>query len=284
VKGIRVALAASAIRLLPGMLAAFFFCDAAHAQAAIPDFSSNVSWTGIGSDLVPPPSGPGPVVSDPAHPYVSNARSRATGEQPNFRVADLSNPILQPWVVEALRAQNEEALSGEYISSWESRCWPVGVPGFLLNPGTPIFFLQTPSEVWLIFEQGHRFRRVALNQPHSAQPEPTWYGESVGHYEGDTLVVDTIGFTDRTPIDHFRTPHTEQLRTVERFRMIDGGSVLEVTIRVEDPGAFTTPWTAIRRFNRNEARPLEEVVCAENNETFFNYEIDPMPEDSTPDF
>ena len=269
------------------MLTAVFFCSAgaAHAQAAIPDFSSNdVAWIGVGSDLVPPPSGPGPVVSDPAHPYVSNAQSRATGRQANFRVADLSNPILQPWVVEALRKQNEEALSGKFISSRESRCWPVGVPAFLLNPQAPVFFLQTPGEVWLIFEQGHRFRRVALNQPHSAQPKPTWYGESVGHYEGDTLVVDTIGFTDKTHIDNFRTPHTEQLHIVERFRMIDGGGVLEVTIRVEDPGAFTTPWTAIRRFRRNDARPLEEVVCAENNDRFFNFEVDPLPEDRTPDF
>jgi hypothetical protein len=269
------------------MLMAFFFhsAGAAHAQATIPDFSTNnVAWIGIGSELGRPPSGPGPVVFDPAHPYVSNAQSRATGAQANFRVADLSNPILQPWVVEALRKQNEEALSGKFISSRESRCWPVGVPAFLLNPQAPIFFLQTPSEVWLIFEQGHRFRRVALNQPHSANPKPTWYGESVGHYEGDTLVVDTIGFTNKTHVDNYRTPHTEQLHVVERFRMIDGGSVLEATIRFEDPGAFTTPWTAIRRFRRNDARPLEEVVCAENNETYFSFELDPMPEDRTPDF
>ena len=77
---------------------------AAVGAQAVPDFSTNtVAWIGIGNDLDPPASGPGPVRSDKDHPYVSNAVARATGAQPNFRVADLSNPILQPWVVEALR-------------------------------------------------------------------------------------------------------------------------------------------------------------------------------------
>jgi hypothetical protein len=275
-------------RPLSGILTAILFCSAgaAHAQAtAIPDFSSNnLAWIGMGSDLVPPPSGPGPVVFDPAHPYISNERARATGQQPNFRVADLRNPILQPWVVEALRKQNEEALSGKIVFSRESRCWPIGVTGFLLNPAQPIFFLQTPDEVWMVFEQGHRVRRVALNQQHSAQPKPSWYGESIGHYEGDVLVVDTIALSEKTYVDNYRTPHTEQLHIVERFRMIDGGRVLEATILIDDPGAFTTPWTAIRRFRRTEARPMEEVVCPENNERGFGYDADPIPQDRTPDF
>jgi hypothetical protein len=269
------------------MAAAALVCGGggARAQPAIPDFSSNnVAWIGIGNDLVPPPSGPGPVVSDKAHPYVSNAQARATGQQPNFRVADLTNPILQPWVVEALRKQNEEALSGKVVFTRESRCWPTGVPAFLLNPVLPIYFLQTPDEVWIVLEPGHRVRRVAMNQKHSANPKPSWYGESVGHYEGDTLVVDTIGFTDKSHVDNYRTPHTARLRVVERFRMIEGGRVLEAHIRIEDPGAFTTPWTAIRRFRRNDGRQMEEVVCAENNEGYFGYDVDSLPTDTTPDF
>jgi hypothetical protein len=87
-------------------------------------------------------------------------------------------------------------------------------------------------------------RRIYLNVPHSANVKPSWTGESVGHYEGDTLVVDTIGINDKTYIDNFRTPHTENLHVVERFRMIDDGNILEANIRVEDPGAFTMPWNA----------------------------------------
>jgi hypothetical protein len=253
--------------------------------AAIPDFSSNnTAWIGIGNDLMPPPSGPGPVTSDPQHPYVSNAAARATGAQPNFRVADLSNPILLPWTRDALRKQNEEALSGQVVFTRESRCWPTGVPAFLLNPVLPIYFLQTPEEVWIILEPDHRVRRVTLNRAHSANPASSWYGESVGHYEGDTLVVDTIGFNDKTHVDNYRTPHTTQLHVVERYRMLNGGRVLEVSIRVEDPGAFTMPWTAVRRFNRVMARPLEEVACAENNGDYFRFAVEPLPQDDTPDF
>ena len=259
--------------------------QAAGQTASVPDFySNNAGWVGIGNDLLPPPDGPGPVTSDPAHPYVSNALARQTGAQPNFRVADLSNPILMPWVVEALRAQNEEALSGAVVFTRESRCWPTGVPAFLLNPALPIYFLQTPEDVWIVLEPDHRVRHVYMNQPHSENPRPSWYGESVGHYEGDTLVVDTIGFNDETHVDNYRTPHTTQLHVVERFRVIENGRILEAMIEVEDRDAFTTPWTAIRRFRRNDGRPLEEVACAENNEAYFGFDVLPMPQDATPDF
>ena len=93
-----------------------------------------------------------------------------------------------------------------------------------------------------------------MNVPHSANPTRSWNGKSVGHYEGDTLVVDTIGMNDRTFVDNFRTPHTTQLHVVERFRMIDGGRRMEVHITVDDPGAYTTRWTAIQRFRRSDLR------------------------------
>ncbi|MGZ8982067.1 MAG: hypothetical protein ACXW2D_15075, partial [Burkholderiaceae bacterium] len=159
-----------------------------------------------------------------------------------------------------------------------------GVPAFLLNPVLPIYFLQTPDEVWMVLELGHRVRRVLLNRKHSQNPKPSWYGESVGHYEGDTLVVDTIGFIDRSYLDHYRTPHTSRLRVVERFRITNAGTVLEVNITIEDPGAFTTPWSAIRRLRRVQARPLREMVCAENNEKYFDLPVEPIPTDNTPDF
>src|SRR6202030_2200190 len=96
----------------------------------------------------------------------------------------------------------------------------------------------------MIWQMDHQVRHVYLNVPHSANPKPSWYGESVGHYEGDTLVVDTISMNDKTFVDNYGTPHTTQLHVAERFRMIDGGKTLEVNIKVDDPGAFTMPWTA----------------------------------------
>ncbi|HEY2228766.1 MAG TPA: hypothetical protein VGI22_13700 [Xanthobacteraceae bacterium] len=251
--------------------------------AAVPALSAN-GWDGDGeNEFTPPKSGPGPVTSDPAHPYVSNFEARRTGAQANWRVADLSNPILKPWVIEALRKANAEALSGRAMFTREARCWPTGVPAMLLNPGR-LYFVQMPKEVWIIQEADHRVRHVLIDQQHSASPQPTWYGESVGHYEGgDTLVIDTIGINDKTFVDSYRTPHTGQLHVVERFKLIDGGKALEVNFTVEDSGAFNLPWSASKRWKRTPA-PLAEEACAENNANYFNYDVEPLPHADRPDF
>lgn len=102
----------------------------------------------------------------------------------------------------------------------------------------------------------------------------------VGHYEGDTLVIDTIALNDKTFVDNFRTPHTEKLHVVERLRLVDGGKVLEATMRVEDPDAFNEPWSWMQRYDRVQA-PMTEQVCAENNQHLFDYGI---PEAQKPDF
>jgi hypothetical protein len=115
--------------------------------------------------------------------------------------------------------------------------------------------------------------------------KPSWFGESIGHYEnGDTLVVDTIGLNTKTFVDSFRTPHTEQLHVVERFRIVERGNALEVNVHVEDPGAFTMPWNAMQRYRRVEQGPMGEQVCAENNNRFFNYDVEPIPRAEKPDF
>ena len=257
----------------------------ANGADAIPNFAPNADtgWQLTDDEFIPPPSGPGPVVSDPAHPYISFYRF-PRNPNPTFRVADLSNPILQPWAREALRKANEKSLSGKYVAIPKERCWPVGVPAFLLLPATPVYFLQGEKEVKLIWTQDHQVRRVFMNVPHSAKPKPTWFGESVGHYEGDTLVVDTIGLNDKTYVDNYFTPHTEQLHVIERFRMIDGGKQLEVNVHVEDPGAFTTPWNAIQRYRRTETGPMPETVCAENNGDHFSQDLVPMPTAARADF
>ena len=127
------------------------FCMAFSAPAlpqitpSVPDFiSGDVGWIGIGNELEPVPNGPGPVSAHPDHPYINNAEAARTGAAANFRVADLTNPILQPWVVESLRAQNELALSGAAAFDQKTRCWPPGVPSFHLwasrwAPSTGIF-------------------------------------------------------------------------------------------------------------------------------------------------
>ena len=128
----------------------------------------------------------------------------------------------------------------------------------------------------MIWEEDHMARHVYLTDKHSPIVMPSWFGESIGHYEnGDALVVDTIGLNTRTFVDSFRTPHTEQLHVIERFRIVEGGKALEVNVRVEDPGAFTMPWSALQRYRRVEQGPMREAVCAENNANFFNYDVEP---------
>jgi len=267
-----------------------------HAQnaprnATFPDFATNssVGWVasgiGFGTDFVPPPSGPRPVTNDPAHPYVTNAAAAATGKQPTFRVADLNNPILQPWAKEQMKKANDEVLAGKVAFTADARCFPAGVPSFLLYPANPVRFIQTPKEVLMVWQQNAEIRRVYLNQSHTANPKPSWYGESVGHYEGgDTLVVDTIGMNEKTFVDNYRTPHTTKLHVIERFKLIDGGRTIEVNVHVEDPGAFTTPWNAIQRYRRTDNEPMVEMICAENNAEYFNYDVVPLPQAGNAEF
>jgi hypothetical protein len=251
----------------------------------VPDLSSkNTVWDGMGeNEFIPPKSGPGPVTSDPAHPYVSNFEAARTGKQPNFRIADLANPILKPWVVEALKQANDDAFAGKAMFTREARCWPTGVPAMLLNP-IRFIFLQTAKEVWMIQQADHRVRRIYLNEPHSPNLKPTWYGESVGHYQGgDTLVVDTIGMNDKSFVDSYRTPHTSALHVMERFRVTDGGRMLEASFTVDDPGAFNMPWSAGKRWKRVPG-VLEEEACSENNGDYFGYDVEPVPHADKPDF
>ncbi len=186
---------------------------AAEPGGSTPDFSSNNSaWVLTNGDYIPIPGGPGPTRNDPAHPYVTNNVFRSTGAQPTFRVADLTNPNIKPWAKEVMKRENGKVLSGGIPYGARASCMPAGVPAFMAFAVVePIHFMQTPKQVTMIFSGDAQVRRVYLDVPHSPSPKPSWYGESVGHYEGDTLVVDTIAMNDKTYLDNFRTPHTEKL-------------------------------------------------------------------------
>ena len=253
---------------------------AAQQKAAPPDLSSNqVGWISIGGDIMDVPGArPGIVRVDPAHPYVPNGTG---APQPTYRIADLTNPNLKPWVKERMKKDNDEVLAGKIGFTPRSSCRPAGVPGFMsYGRFTPVFFIQSPTEVLIVFESDQQIRRVYLDVPHSENPQPSWYGESVGHYDGDTLVIDTVGLNDKTFVDNFRTPHTEKLHVVERWKVIEDGKVLEVRFTVDDPDAFYEPWSAIQRYGRVQ-QPLREDICAENNQHLFDYHI---PVADKPDF
>jgi hypothetical protein len=234
------------------------------------------------TDYYDPLEGPKPVTNDPAYPHVGNLQEG----QKTHRVADLSNPILQPWVREQMQPTNDEVLAGKTPFVATSLCWPNGVPAQLLVPNR-IFFLQKPDEITMMFERDHHVRRIRLNQEHSENPAPSWFGESIGHYEGgDTLVIDTIGLSDHplSFVDNFRTPHSEQLHVIERWKIVDEGQLIEVDFTVYDPGAFTMPWSGRMSYRRDARGPMVEFICAENNRDPWDLDAYSMPQDMTPDF
>jgi hypothetical protein len=251
------------------------------AQQGPPDFSANnAGWVSVGGEWTPLPDSPPPVRQDPAHRYVPNN----VGEQPTFRIADINNPNLTQFAKDSLKAENDAVLAGKPGWSRSARCWATGVPAFLLTPAQPMFFVQTPQEVRMIAQHDNDVRRIYLNVPHSANPKPSWYGESVGHYEGDTLVIDTIGLNDKTFVDNFRTPHSDKLHVVERLRLVEGGRFLEAEVLIDDPAVFLKPLHVTKRSRRVEAT-LAEWRCAagEMNNPFVK-NADPLPTAEKPDF
>jgi hypothetical protein len=289
---------------------ALILCLGSPAQPAtdpIPNFAPNdhTSWhpdRPDGDNFLPPESGPGPILTRPGYPYVPNGGQDFAATHPTYRIADLSNPILQPWVRDQMAKDNDEVLAGKIPFMARERCYPGGVPEFVVfrRVAPPmVFFIQTPKEVLMIWRGDNQVRHIYMNVPHSANPKPSWYGESVGRYEGDTLVVDTIGLNTKTYVDNYRTPHTDKLHVVERFRMTNDGKAMVVNVHVEDQGPFTTPWNAIQRFARfdgsaRNSGQLVESICAESAEQdHFNYAnygethlagLAPLPRADKPDF
>jgi len=259
-------------------------------NSAIPDLSSSAfGWQTNLEDWQDPPAGygHGPMKNDPAHPFVSNAEAGRRGIQPTLRIGDVKDPILKPWASKFMQDLNDEALTGtrQVPFAAQARCYPGGVPGQLLFPFEPVYFVQTPKEVWMMWQRDHMVRRVFLTDQHSEHVTPSWFGESIGHYEnGSTLVVDTIGLsTKNSYIDNFRTPHTEKLHVIERFTIDPDGKNMTAIVTVEDPDTFNEPLTMQQRWFKVDA-PMRETVCAENNLDYFNQGLFPVPEAGKPDF
>ena len=273
---------ASRHSLAAGLLVAVVCAGAApaRAQGSPPAFSANnVGWIAVGTEWTAMPGSPLPVKQDPAHRYVPNN----VGGQPTFRIADISNPNLTQFAKNSLKKTNDEVLAGKPMWSRSARCWATG-PAFLLTPAQPMFFIQTAQQVRMLAQHDNDVRRVYLNVPHSANPKPSWYGESVGHYEGDTLVIDTVGFNDKTFVDNFRTPHSEKLHVVERFRLVEGGRFFQAEVLLEDPAVFLRPLRVTKRSRRVEANLAEWRCAAGEMNNPFAQDADPLPAAEKADF
>jgi hypothetical protein len=251
----------------------------------IPDFSGVWRHPSL-PGFEPPASGPGPVTN----------RVRRTGRrQPGASnydqlVGDYTNPILKPHAADIVKKHGELSLKGITYGNPANQCWPEPIPFIFKHFGMQM--LQEPHQITMIYSEDNEVRHVRMNASHPARLAPSWHGDSVGHYEGDTLVIDTVGQkTDRpfAMIDLYGTPYTEKLHVVERYRLLDyedareglardakenfivqegrdpnyRGKFLQVHFTVEDEGAFTTPWTASIIYLRDWLE-WPEVACAEN--------------------
>ncbi len=259
-----------------GVALAFVAMQAAAQPAAksqVPDFSGYWQKGGdYASTFEQPDSGPGPV-SDP--------KPHTNGGIP--WIGDYTNPILKAKAAAAVKATGDRILAGQEDLPAYSLCWPSGVPQ-VLNLREPVQFLQSPGEITILYQRDHQVRWVHLDVPHSSNPPKTWYGESVGHYEGaDTLVVDTIGMNDKSETDKFGTPHSDKIHVVERYKLINGGKAMRVDFTVEDPETFTMQWSAKANYARSRG-PVEEIICAENNKVATTGLSYPIPVAARADF
>ena len=260
------------------------------AAEAVPDFSSaGIGWRqnnpngdNTGFARIPGDTGPGPVDHHADFPYAQNEVNR---------VGDFTNPNLTPWAAAELEARARPVMEGAIPFIPNSRCWPGGVPGLHFFPAS-VFYLQTEDEVWILNNRGE-VRRVYMNVPHGENLGYSWYGESIGHYEGgNTLVVDTVGLDDKGPIDRYNIPHTRALHVVERHIIDPQRTELRVEMTIDDPGAFKEPWRGMMVYGpatergSDEPASWEEYVCNENSTEYFIPEdqLVPVPSATRRDF
>jgi hypothetical protein len=277
------------------------------AQAAaptqeIPDFSGIWSHPWL-PGYEPLSSGPTSLINLSRRNGVSN---------PVQLVGDFNNPILKPDAVEIVKKHGEMSKANYGFHNPRNQCWPNGLPFVLSSNAQSI--LQREDHIVIAYSTDHQVRYIPLNTPRRADAKPSYFGNSVAHYEGDTLVIDTIGIKKGpfAMIDWFGTPQTENLHVVERYRVVsyyeakDGidrankenalpdppavdlsyrGKHLQLVFTVEDPTVFTTPWSATVTFGKPASDwEWPEAVCAENPNKYGTEEDAQVPTASKADF
>ena len=200
----------------------------------------------------PGPAGPLPRMAD-GKPDLSGLWN---GQRP---IPNQEDPQMLPWAA-ALTKQRTENYSAD---DPEARCIPAGVPR-----STPYHhqIVQTPNLIVILYEGNiHTFRQIFLDRTeHLKNLEPLWYGDSIGRWDGDTMVVDSIGFNDKFWFDMAGHPHTTKLHVIERFRRRDYGN-MDVQVTIEDPDTYAKPWVQNRLATLETGIEMSEYVCNENN-------------------
>jgi hypothetical protein len=313
-----VAMAAAMPAMAQTTLAAGPAAHEAHGATSIPDFSR--VWNHPAFPwFEPPASGPGPITNLArwAEQKPGGAAGSAALPAGNVGISDYDqlvgdykSPILQPWAAEVVKKFGEISRAGITYANPSNQCWPFPMP--FIYKQFLVEMIQRPDEITMVYGGDHEVRRVRLNASHPSPLTPSWYGDSVGHYEGDTLVIDTIGVkTDRpyAMIDLFGTPYTDKLHIVERYRLREyddvkdaldrnkkenwlfngdvfsghRGKFLQLHVTIEDEGVFTTPWTSTLTYVPGPDH-IAEGVCAENPHEYYNNKDSDVPKAEKPDF
>lgn len=192
-------------------------------------------------------------------PRTADGKPDLTGVWYAQRIVDAGRPEMLPW---AAKYADEQA-ANSFKSAPGAHCLPRGIT----NAGAlfPFRIVQTPTLLVMIFEDDlPSHRQVFLDgRGHPKDPNPLWMGHSIGHWDGDTLVIDTVGFDDRSWLDAQGHPHTEKMHVVERYHRIDLGH-LEIEFTIDDPGAYRKPWIMKRATELDPNDDIGEYVCTEN--------------------
>jgi hypothetical protein len=187
------------------------------------------------------------------------------------RGARPEGPALTPEYAAKQKSYRDAQARGEIQDTPAANCVPPGMPGVMTQP-YPIEILVTPGKITIISEAYSQWRQIFTDgRKHPDDPDLTYNGHSIGHWEGDTLVVDTIGFTTDTPLGSYGTQHSDKMHIVERFRLAQP-DLLEVQTTITDPEALAKPWTTTRQYGRHRDWTLAEYVCQQNNRNFTTEE------------
>jgi hypothetical protein len=221
----------------------------AQPQAGIPDLSGN--WLAGGSSFS---------VTDPGGKFAGTPKD---------------DTPYQPWALAKLKSERPETGPHATFDTTDPRinyCDPIGLPRIYSVPNL-FKFVQAPDTVYMLYEYGTVGLQIALNREHPKDPDPTWWGDSIGRYEGDTLVIDTVGFNDKTWLDHLGRPHSDELHLVQRFRRIDHDN-LQLDVTIDDPKAYTRPWTGRKIFKLSQRDFIEHSCSMSENEHFRKRMVD----------
>jgi hypothetical protein len=178
------------------------------------------------------------------------------------------DPPFQPWAEAKFKALQSQKLDHDPDSGPDptERCIPPGIPRTMTQP-FPWEIVQARDRVIMIFEYQSLIRQIFTDgRGHPKDLEPTYMGNAIGRFEGDTLVIDTIGFNDKTWLDPMGLPHSEALHVVEHLRRVDHDTLVD-EYTIDDPKAYTKPWTTQRTFKLKPDWQIQEYVCAENNKS-----------------